>query len=191
MKIKTLLFGFIAAALVSCGGSKAVAPTVAVADEVEISVPCSGIEFTTSTEYFRANASGLSTNMEQSTSKAMLTAQSRLAASINTLIKSVTDSYTSSYEENDNEEFRSRFQNITRGVVNEQLKGTRTICTKTMKTSDGKYRTYLAIELAGADIAKGIAEKVNADSKLRTDFEYSKYEDIFNKEMAEYPNKAN
>ena len=57
---------FIIAVMTSCGSSKpAVQPVQqpTVQQDVEINVPCSGPEFQTNKEYFRASAMGLSTDM--------------------------------------------------------------------------------------------------------------------------------
>ena len=56
----------IIAVMTSCGSSKPVTQTVqqpAVQQDVEINVPCSGPEFQTDKEYFRASSMGLSTDM--------------------------------------------------------------------------------------------------------------------------------
>lgn len=169
----------VALATVSCGGSK----EVTTSQEQVIVVPCSGLEFTTSAEYFRANAVGVSNSLEIASQKAMTTARAKLSASIETTVKTVTDNYLSSYEENASEEARGRFQSLTREVVNQKLTGVRVICQQTTKTTDGKFNSYVAIELAGDELVKGIQSSVENDSKLRTDYEYQKFEKIFDEEM--------
>lgn len=184
MKTKILILSLAVMAFVSCGSSKAVvAPTPT--DDVEVVVPCSGIEYMTSAEYFRANAMGVSNSLEIAGQKAMSAARSKLAAAIETTVKTVTDNYISSYEENDKEEARGRFQSLSREVVNQKLNGVRVICQKTMKSPDGQYKSYVAIELSGSDIVNAMKSRISDDSKLRTDFEYKKFEETFNKEMAE------
>lgn len=174
-----LSFVAVAFAAVSCGGSKDV---VAPQEQVYI-VPCSGLEYSTSAEYFRANAMGTSNSLEIANQKAMTAARSKLAAAIETTVKTVTDNYLSSYEVNASEEARGRFQSLTREVVNQKLNGVRVICQQTTKSEDGKFNSYIAIELAGSELMKGIQTSVADDEKLRTDYEYEKFKQIFEEEM--------
>lgn len=123
--------------MTSCGSSKPAMQPVqqpAVQQDVEINVPCSGPEFQTNKEYFRASSMGLSTDMSIAKKKAMTEARAEIATAISAKVKSVTDSYASSYQQGENDESKSRYQSLTRTVVEQELSGTRVICEKTMKT---------------------------------------------------------
>ena len=168
------------AVMTSCGSSKPVTQTVqqpAVQQDVEINVPCSGPEFQTNKEYFRASSMGLSTDMSIAKKKAMTEARAEIATAINAKVKSVTDSYVSSYQQ-------GRYQSLTRTVVEQELSGTRVICEKTMKTPDGKYKVYVSLELAGEEIMNAMANRIKNDDKLRIDFEYEKFKKVFEEEMS-------
>ena len=159
----------IIAVMTSCGSSKPVTQTVqqpAVQQDVEINVPCSGPEFQTNKEYFRASSMGLSTDMSIAKKKAMTEARAEIATAINAKVKSVTDSYVSSYQQGENDESKSRYQS------------------KTMKTPDGKYKVYVSLELAGEEIMNAMANRIKNDDKLRIDFEYEKFKKIFEEEMS-------
>ena len=154
--------------MTSCGSSKPVTQTVqqpAVQQDVEINVPCSGPEFQTNKEYFRASSMGLSTDMSIAKKKAMTEARAEIATAINAKVKSVTDSYVSSYQQDENDESKSRYQSLTRTVVEQELSGTRVICEKTMKTPDGKYKVYVSLELAGEEIMNAMANRIKNDDK--------------------------
>lgn len=164
--------------MTSCGSSKPVTQTVqqpAVQQDVEINVPCSGPEFQTNKEYFRASSMGLSTDMSIAKKKAMTEARAEIATAINAKVKSVTDSYVSSYQQGENDESKSRYQSLTR---------TRVICEKNMKTPDGKYKVYVSLELAGEEIMNAMANRIKNDDKLRIDFEYEKFKKVFEEEMS-------
>lgn len=180
MNVKTVLLCGVVLLMASCGASKR---ATSVSADVEVIVPCSGPEYFTSADYFRANAMGSSHSLEISSQKAMTAARTKLAAAIEATVKTVTDNYTSSYEENEKEEARGRFQSLTREVVNQKLNGIRVTCNKTMRSPDGQYKSYVAIELAGNEIESAITDGISSDSKLRTDFEYQKFREIFNEEM--------
>lgn len=80
------------AVMTSCGSSKPVTQTVqqpAVQQDVEINVPCSGPEFQTNKEYFRASSMGLSTDMSIAKKKAMTEARAEIATAINAKVVSI------------------------------------------------------------------------------------------------------
>ena len=95
--------------LTGCGSSKTAAQSQ---QDVEVIVPCSGPEFMTNNEYFRASAVGLSTDMNIAKKKAMTEARTGLAEAIQTKVQAVTDNYSSSYQQGENEEAKSRYQSL-------------------------------------------------------------------------------
>jgi len=157
--------------------------------EVEVSVPCSGTDFFTSTKFFRANSSGESMDQVTSKKKALANARAELAASIQTTVKAVTDNYTNSTEVNNKEQVETRFEQLNREVVDQQLTGIRTICEKLMKTPEGNYKTYIALELSADDLVAAYKEKLSKDDKLRVDYDYEKFKDTFDKEMEKKANE--
>lgn len=169
------------AVMTSCGSSKPVTQTVqqpAVQQDVEINVPCSGPEFQTNKEYFRASSMGLSTDMSIAKKKRWRILRAEIATAINAKVKSVTDSYVSSYQQGENDESKSRYQSLTRTVVEQELSGTRVICEKPWRL-DGKYKVYVSLELAGEEIMNAMANRIKNDDKLRIDFEYEKFKGIW------------
>lgn len=182
--MKKYCFVIALSALIMCGcGSKKKMMEQKLQEDVEVIVPCSGAEYMTSAEYFRVNALGMSNSLEIASQKAMTAARSKLAATIETTVKTVTDNYISSYEMGQQEEAKARFQSLTREVVNQQLSGVRVICQKTMKSKEGMYKYYVALELGKDDIAKAVTNHVSKEDKLRTDFEYEKFKKAFDDEM--------
>lgn len=170
-------------AITSCGSSKTVQ---APAGDVSVYVPCSGLEYKTNNEYFRANAMGLSSDMNIAKQKAMSAARTQLAQSIETTVKAVTDDYASSYQDGENEEGKRRFQELGLQATKQKLSGIRTICEETMRTPEGKYKVYVAIELSGNEIKEAMANRISNDDKLRIDFEYEKFKKVFDEEMKNY-----
>lgn len=167
--------------LCACGGQKQLVQKPQ--EDVEVIVPCSGPEYMPDAEHFRASAMGVSNSQEIASQKAMTAARTKLAAAIQTTVRTVTDNYLSSYEMGQQEEAKGRFQSLTRETVNQVLNGVKVICQKMMKSPDGQYKSYVALELGGMDIAKAIGNKVSNDDKLRIDFEYEKFKKVFDEEM--------
>ena len=98
--------------------------------ETEVTVPCSGPDFFTTTKYFRANSIGESQDQVTSKKKALANARAELAASIQTTVKAVTDNYTNSREMNNKEQVEERFEQLNREIVDQKLTGIKTICEK-------------------------------------------------------------
>jgi len=178
MRLSTVLA--LAAALFVTGCKKQPMP----AGEKEVVVPCSGPDFFTSNKVFRANSIGESMDQVTSKKKALTNARNELAQSIQTTVKTVTDNYTNSREMNKREELEQRFEQLNREVVEQTLQGVRTICEKLVQTKEGNYKTYLALELSADDLVKQYNERLSKDERLKIDYDYEKFKETFDKEMA-------
>lgn len=151
--------------------------------EVAVEMPCNGPEFFSSKGVIRASAVGESQDQMLAKKKAQANTREQLAATLNVTIKSVVDNYYSSKAIDNVEQAKTRFEGLTRQVVDQQLSGVATICEKFVKTQANTFKCYLAQELNGEEILKGIGAKISQDEKLRLDFEYEKFKNEFNKEM--------
>jgi hypothetical protein len=151
--------------------------------EVLINEYCSVSEYATTAEAFRATATGESMDRETAKKKAKSNAMSELSKSMSATLKVVGDNYVNSSEFNNKEEITETFQEMTRTVVDQNLKGAVEICEKLTQKPDGSYVSYVAIELSGERLANSYAEKLAANEKLKADYNYEKFKDTFNKEM--------
>ena len=166
---------------VSCKSKKESTPVVK--GETEVIVPCSGPEYFTTAKYFRANSIGESQDQVTSKRKALTNARNELAQAIQTTVKTVTDAYVNSREMNNREEVEERFESLNREVVDQTLSGIVTKCEKLMKTSEGTYKTYIAIELSADELVTKYNERLSKDERLKIDYDYEKFKETFNKEM--------
>lgn len=177
--MKNVFILCLSAILLACGGKKELSQN----KDIEVIEPCSGPEYVSDSKHFRASAMGISNSQEIAKQKAMTSARSKLASSIQTKVKTVTDNYLSSYELNQAEEAKGRFQSITREISNQTLNEIKTICQKLMQGQDGKYKSYVTIEIGSDDIIKELNNKISNDDKLRIDYEYEKFKKVFEEEM--------
>lgn len=155
----------------------------------EIDIPCSGPKYRTDKNFFRADNSAKSNDMSLSREKALTLAKQRLASLVETQIKSVTDRYVNEREFGDNSEFESKFENMTREVVNLKMNDIRIICEKPGSLGNGQYQTFVAIELDKESLLNGINGGITKDQKLQVDYDKMKYEQIFNEEMEKLSNE--
>lgn len=182
---KTLLAAFACATvLFSCVGSKEV--TTETPGAVEITLPFSEAEYQSDKEAFRAKNNGKSMDLATSKKIAMMNAKSELAGLINTKVKTVNDQYTNQRQVGENTDFESKFESMTRSVVNQQLSEIKVIGEKTFKNKDGKYETWVALEMKKDALINNINQSISKKKKLQLDFDKHKYEEIFNKEMEKF-----
>jgi hypothetical protein len=165
--------------VISCKSKKEATPK----GETEVVIPCSGSDFFTTKDAFRANSIGESMDQVTAKKKALTNARNELAAAIQTTVKTVTDNYVNSREMNKKEELEQRFESLNREVINQTLSGIRTICEKNMLTQQGTYKSYVAIELSAADLVSKYNERLSQDERLKIDYDYEKFKKTFEDEM--------
>ncbi|MBK7296279.1 MAG: LPP20 family lipoprotein [Flavobacteriales bacterium] len=176
-----LLSGGLAACKSKKKAAEAAAPP---GGETEVKVMCSGPEYFTNNEVFRANALGESMDQATAKKKALANARAQMASDINTQIKGVIDNYVNSREFNNKEEVSERFEGLTREVVDQRLSGVRTICEKQVTVNaTGNYKTYIAIELSAQDLLAAYNERLSNDERTRIDYDYEKFKETFDAEM--------
>lgn len=179
-----MMLAALALAVVSSGcKSKEKAASTKDQGETLIEVYCSGPEYQSNNEYFRASQVGESVDQATAKKKAMSNTRADLAAAIETQVKGVIDNYVNSREMNNLEEAEERFESLTREVINQKLTGVKTICEKTTKTSTGNYKTYIALELAGDELMNAMNERLSQDDKLKIDYDYEQFKKTFDAEM--------
>ena len=98
-------------------------------------------------------------------------------------MKVVGDNYVNSSEVNNKEQLTETFQEMSRTVVDQNLKGAVEICEKLTQKPDGSYVSYVAIELSGEKITNSYNERLSKDEKLKADYNYEKFKETFEKEM--------
>lgn len=189
--VRNLGLAFIAVSLISFASCKQQQATVKPTDEMkEVITPCSDDEFHSDAKFFRGTGIGTSQDQATAKSKANLDAARNLAASINRILKGVTDRYTNERQIGENSEFEQKFEDMTRDVVNQEMNNVSTVCSKTFQDpKDKKYKVYMALEVAKDELLNNIKDKISKDQKLQLDYDKQKFENIFNEEMEKLANE--
>ena len=156
--------------------------------DVLIEQYCSEDKYFSDKNTFRGNALGESLDQMTAKKKARSNAQAELAKTISSTMKIVGDNYVSSTEFNNKEEVTETFNEMARTVVDEQLQGVVTIGEKMTKTSEGRDKCDMAIELAAEKLASKYHERLSKDEKLKADYNYEKFKETFEKEMEKLSN---
>ncbi len=169
----------------ACPKKEAAAPK----GRTEISEPFSSNKYFTDVEYFRATGQGTSPNLSVARKIAETNARRALADEVQTKVKGVTDSYIQQRDIGDATEVSSKFEDLTRTVVNQELQGAAIFDRKTFQEDDGKYTHYVAIQMPIDPIKRGVQNQISQDAKLRQDYDKAKFEEVFNDEMNKLKNE--
>ncbi len=173
----------------ACKKKKKVVETPKPKGEVLINEYCTGDQYMSTKEAFRATATGESMDRETAKKKARSNANAEMAKTINTTMKIVGDNYVNSTEFNNKEEVTETFQEMARTVVDQELRGAIEICEKLTQREDGTFVSYVAIELSGQKIADAYNQGLSQNEKIKADYNYEKFKDTFNKEMEKLENE--
>lgn len=164
------------AMIAACGGSKKTA---------YLENPCS--DCVSTPEAIRAVAIRESMDQQMAKKMARSSALEEMASKINVTVKAVIDDYYNSRSVNMNEETKRRFEGLSRQVIDQSVKGYRTVCEKfTVSTKPNGaevYKCYYGIELGKDDVAKSLYKGLSSDDKLRLDYDYEKFKEEFNKQL--------
>ena len=184
MKLKNALpFAFLvaSAALTGCSNKNM---TPKQAGEVEILEYCSGNEYKSDKNHFRASATGQSMSRETAKKMARSNAEAKLARSINATIAIVTDNYVNSSKFNNKEEVTETFNDLARTVVDQLLSGAITSCERLTQKADGNYVSYMAVELSATELVGKYNERLSQDERIRAEYNYEQFKETFEAEMA-------
>ena len=184
MKLKNALpFAFLVAgaALTGCSNNNM---TPKQAGEVEILEYCSGNEYKSDKNHFRASATGQSMSRETAKKMARSNAEAKLARSINATIAIVTDNYVNSSKFNNKEEVTETFNDLARTVVDQLLSGAITSCERLTQKADGNYVSYMAVELSATELVGKYNERLSQDERIRAEYNYEQFKETFEAEMA-------
>ncbi len=148
--------------------------------EEEVVNPC---PISSSKDYFRATAVGESIDQNASYDLAYSACSERLALAMNQKLELIRDNYLADNKVGNGEEFKQKFQNLSRTTVSQSLIGVAVTCNKTVKTQQGKYKTYISVELSSTDLLNKYHQAISKDELLKLDYDYEKFKREFEKEM--------
>jgi len=125
----------------------------------EVKEPFTGGKYESNGRWFRGTGSGESMSLETSKDKAMLLAKQRLAAGVQTQMKTVSEEYKGERQaDKAMGDFNDRFQSLTREVMSQVLIEVQMIDSKTFQKSDRTYICYVALEARKKTLYKKLKE---------------------------------
>jgi len=182
----TVSFAVLALAFTGCKVEKETTSTPDSRGEVRIVEYCSGPEFLTNGEYFRASATGSSPQREIAKKIARQNAEATLARAVEATIEIVAENQATQLGFNTTEEATSKFNELSRTIVNKKLTGAITICQELTMAEGSKFIAYLAIELSGQNIADAYVDGLKQEERIRAEYNYDQFKDTFEEVMSTY-----
>lgn len=175
--------------LSGCKGNKETSSTPETRGEVRIVEYCSGPDYLTNGEYFRASATGTSPQREIAKKIARQNAEATLARAVEATVEIVAENQATQLGFGTTEEATSKFNELSRTIVNKKLTGAITICQELTMTEDKKYIAYLAVELSGAELADAYVEGLKQEERIRAEYNYDQFKETFEEVMSNYRNQ--
>ena len=183
MLVLLMVLAIPAGLFTGCKSSKKATTTQPPSGEEEVVRFCYGPSINRIKNIFVRLPAGRAWTRSTSEKKALSEARAKMAAQIETVVKTVTDNYLKSGEMNNKEELMKRYESLSREVVNQKLSGTIELCNRQTKSKDGTYTTYVALEYGGNDVLSALNNRISKDDMLKIDYNYEKFKKTFEEEM--------
>ena len=186
MKSNAILSTIIILAMIlnsGCKSSKKATTFQKENDAVEITLPFTGPEYSSNKDYFRARQSGTSPDLPTAKKIALQNAKAEIASDIQSLVKRTTDQYTSQRTIANKQEFKNKFEELSREVVKQQLVDATTVAEKVFKEKTGSYTYWAVVEVPKQSTLEGINKGISTNKNLQLDFDRFQYEKTFDGEM--------
>lgn len=149
-----------------------------------IEQPCSGPDFQSNSEYFRASSSAQSKSANVARQKAMMIAQSKIGNSIAMEIKMVSDIYINQYMDDASEESKNRFTSITMQAMKMTLSNVVVVCETQNKIKHGVLIQYICLEVSTSALRSHISQAIHNNGSFDTTFFDDAFTKIFEEEIA-------
>lgn len=183
MKKNLILVVSILALLIGYSACKTQKKINNVTGSKEVIEPFSSKEYKTDDEYFRANASGNSPNIDDARTDALLNAHGRLAIEIKSVITIALKKFTDNLTTGGKQSFERELRNETWLFVDEQThNGSRVIGDKLFIENDKSYTCWVVIEISTKTILDGVNTEISKDQKLQISFDQKKFAEEVKKE---------
>lgn len=168
-------------------------PTLPDKEAVKVTLPCTGKDYQSDENFFRASSQGKSMDPTEAQNKAILNANSIITNDIKSMLKSVMKIYANSKTIQDKEKFESNYERYVVNVAEEYLVGTKDLCNDAYvkKNADGTstYTYYIAREMPVNSVYKGASSNFKTSEELKLQYDEQEFKKIFDDQIKEYEKK--
>ena len=110
-------------------------------------------------------------------------ARQALASQIQVKVRSVGEQFLQNRALDNKLETQSKFEDLTRTVVDQTLTGVQTVDSESYQNKKGQYVHYVAMQMSTSDVEENMVNGISNDSKLKQDFELKKFREIYQQEL--------
>lgn len=142
-------------------------------------------------KYYRATGQGKALDLTVAKRIAETNARQAIASQIEVKVKSVGEQFLQNREISNKLETTSKYEDITRTVINETLTQVKIIGQESyqnQKGNAGEYIHYVAMEMPTSAIADKMVDKISSDESLKQDFDLQRFREIYEQEMEDFEN---
>ncbi|MEM9299656.1 MAG: LPP20 family lipoprotein [Bacteroidota bacterium] len=142
-------------------------------------------------KYYRSTGQGKALDLTVAKRIAETNARQAIASQIEVKVKSVGEQFLQNREISNKLETTSKYEDITRTVINETLTQVKIIGQESyqnQKGSNGEYIHYVAMEMPTTAVADNLTKKISTDESLKQDFDLQKFRKIYEQELEDFKN---
>ncbi|MEM9857845.1 MAG: LPP20 family lipoprotein [Bacteroidota bacterium] len=142
-------------------------------------------------KYYRSTGQGKALDLTVAKRIAETNARQAIASQIEVKVKSVGEQFLQNREITNKLETTSKYEDITRTVINETLTQVKIIGQESFqnqKGGSGEYIHYVAMEMPTTAVADNLSQKISSDESLKQDFDLQKFREIYEKELEDFKN---
>lgn len=135
---------------------------------------------------YRSTGEGHARDLTVAKRIAETNARQSIASQIEVQIRSVGEQFLQNANINNKLETKSKFEDLTRSVVDQTLTGVKIVDSRSFQNKKGIYAHYVAMEMPVGEIEKNMEDGISNDDKLRQEFELEKFRKIYHEELERF-----
>lgn len=139
-------------------------------------------------KHFRSTGEGRAQDLTVARRIADTNAKQAIAAQMETQVRSVGEQFLQNRSINSKLETTSKYEDVTRTVIDKTLKNVRIIDQESYQNKKGEYVHYVAMEMSTKDVADKVIETISEDEQLKQDFDLERFRKIYEQELENYKN---
>lgn len=153
---------------------------------VEEVVPLSGPQYHSDANYYRAVQNGASNDRSIAQKVAMQNCRQELAASIQSDLELVVESYAKLQNTQFGEDIKNQYQELAYTVVKQRLTDVQVVDEKIFKEDNGGYRYYVCLQLPKKSIEEVTMALLESDSKLNLELDLEMFKRVFEEQLSTF-----
>jgi len=157
----------------------------------KIDQPFDAPKYFSDKKHYRSTGQGKSLDLTVAKRIAETNARQAMASQIEVRVRSVAEQFLQNRAISDNLETTSKYEDITRTVIDETLTQAKIVGQESYQNQKGKageYIHYVAMEMPTGAVVDKMVDKISGDDALKQDFDLEKFRKIYEQELEDFKN---